>query len=315
VLTVRGAGGLPVASITPSASGSATVAAYYHHDVMGSTVAATEPGYSGAGSGLSYTYAGYRYDSETGLYYVNARYYNPNLGRFLQTDPIGLSGGRNLYAYVGNDPINLFDPTGLSAAEQGNDGGSMLNNPWGGADDPIVQGMEQYSPTTQSMCADALRIAGKSQQAVDNAMSNWTLLSSITANNYNGVDAAMLAAVGVRESGFTDAIQSNGNGVGYFQIDIGKNPSVTQSQALDLSYSANWVANRLSNNMASLSSSFQNFTSSQLMQATFTSYNMGLGGISGNPDTIDVGSAPAPHAPGNYGSNVLNIMNYCFLSQ
>jgi soluble lytic murein transglycosylase-like protein len=165
------------------------------------------------------------------------------------------------------------------------------------------------------MCADALRIAGKSQQAVDNAMSNWTLLSSITANNYNGVDAAMLAAVGVRESGFTDAIQSNGNGVGYFQIDIGKNPSVTQSQALDLSYSANWVANRLSNNMASLSSSFQNFTSSQLMQATFTSYNMGLGGISGNPDTIDVGSAPAPHAPGNYGSNVLNIMNYCFLSQ
>jgi RHS repeat-associated protein len=115
VLTVRGAGGLPVASITPSASGSATVAAYYHHDVMGSTVAATEPGYSGAGSGLSYTYAGYRYDSETGLYYVNARYYNPNLGRFLQTDPIGLSGGTNLYAYAGNDPINLFDPTGMQS--------------------------------------------------------------------------------------------------------------------------------------------------------------------------------------------------------
>jgi RHS repeat-associated protein len=119
-----------VASITPSASGSATVAAYYHHDVMGSTVAATEPGYSGAamvfnysdfgvpgaGSGLSYTYAGYRYDSETGLYYVNARYYNPNLGRFLQTDPIGMSGGTNLYAYVGNDPINLFDPTGHGAS-------------------------------------------------------------------------------------------------------------------------------------------------------------------------------------------------------
>jgi RHS repeat-associated protein len=129
VLTVRGAGGLPVASITPSASGSATVAAYYHHDVMGSTVAATEPGYSGAamvfnysdfgvpgaGSGLSYTYAGYRYDAETGLYYVNARYYNPNLGRFLQTDPIGLQGGTNLYAYVGNDPINLIDPSGHCA--------------------------------------------------------------------------------------------------------------------------------------------------------------------------------------------------------
>ena len=126
-LTVRGAGGLPVASIMPSSSGAAVVAAYYHHDVMGSTVAATEPGESGAamvftysdfgvpgaGSGLAYTYAGYRYDTETGLYYVNARYYNPNLGRFLQTDPIGLQGGTNLYAYVGNDAINLIDPTGL----------------------------------------------------------------------------------------------------------------------------------------------------------------------------------------------------------
>jgi RHS repeat-associated protein len=105
------------------------VAAYYHHDVMGSTVAATEPGVSGAaavftysefgvpgaGSGLAYTYAGYRYDTETGLYYVNARYYNPNLGRFLQTDLIGLKGGTNLFAYVGNDPLNLTDSTGLCA--------------------------------------------------------------------------------------------------------------------------------------------------------------------------------------------------------
>ena len=126
LLTVRGAGGLPVAAVTPAVDGAALTAVYYHHDVMGSTVAATEPGESGAamvftysdfgvpgaGSGLSYTYAGYRYDTETGLYYVNARYYNPNLGRFLQTDPIGLQGGTNLYAYVGNDPINLIDPSG-----------------------------------------------------------------------------------------------------------------------------------------------------------------------------------------------------------
>jgi RHS repeat-associated protein len=70
------------------------------------------------GSYLAYQFAGYRYDSETGLYQVGARYYSPTLGRFLQTDPIGTSGGNNLYAYVNNDPVNLADPTGLSPEEQ-----------------------------------------------------------------------------------------------------------------------------------------------------------------------------------------------------
>jgi RHS repeat-associated protein len=117
---------------------------FYHHDVMGSTVASTVPGLGGAaeayvysdfgapagGSYLAYQFAGYRYDPETGLYYVKARYYNPTLGRFLQTDPIGTGGGNNLYAYVGNDPINLIDPTGLSAQETGDDSASPGQAPF-----------------------------------------------------------------------------------------------------------------------------------------------------------------------------------------
>jgi RHS repeat-associated protein len=55
-------------------------------------------------------------NSETnGLYYFRARHYSPGIGRFLQTDPIGRKGGINLYAYVGNDPLNLVDATGRSA--------------------------------------------------------------------------------------------------------------------------------------------------------------------------------------------------------
>ncbi|MFL9903446.1 RHS repeat-associated core domain-containing protein [Paraburkholderia fungorum] len=51
-----------------------------------------------------------------GLYYYKARFYAPQLGRFLQTDPVGTADDLNLYAYVKNNPINFTDPSGLAAA-------------------------------------------------------------------------------------------------------------------------------------------------------------------------------------------------------
>ena len=64
----------------------------------------------------SFRYRGYFYDEETGLYYLNSRYYDPAIGRFLNADVfINANGdltGFNMYAYCSNNPVMGYDPTG-----------------------------------------------------------------------------------------------------------------------------------------------------------------------------------------------------------
>jgi RHS repeat-associated protein len=61
-------------------------------------------------------YTGQIWLADAGVWHYKARAYHPGLGRFMQTDPIGQAGGMNIYAYVGGDPVNFTDPTGLLAA-------------------------------------------------------------------------------------------------------------------------------------------------------------------------------------------------------
>ncbi len=88
----------------------------YEYDAWGNTVSVTDTSEDNWSTLNPFRYRGYYFDIETGLYYVLSRYYNPEIGRWINADNMIITSsdlmGLNLFAYCSNNPVNRVDPSG-----------------------------------------------------------------------------------------------------------------------------------------------------------------------------------------------------------
>jgi len=97
-------------------SGSGQTVVTYGYDAWGNPISFSGMTVPGLRELNPLRYRGYVYDEETGLYYLQSRYYNPAWGRFISADAYISTGqgvlGHNMFAYCNDNPINYIDPTG-----------------------------------------------------------------------------------------------------------------------------------------------------------------------------------------------------------
>ena len=167
--------GLALLLLSLSAQANVT---YVHTDLLGTPIAESDAHanvlwrehYSPFGAKLDDSaaaksnrvgYTGHQFDADTGLVYMQARYYDPVIGRFYSNDPVGFTGSVdtfNRYSYVGNNPYKYTDPTGM-AKERGSSAGALVA--------VVMEALDLISPEmSQAMINSATGTKGSRRKAM-----------------------------------------------------------------------------------------------------------------------------------------------------
>jgi hypothetical protein len=222
--------------------------------------------------------------------------------------------------YTEGDPVNGYDPRGLFVLAAANDSFWVNFVTFGSFSGPLlfepIRLSEIWDDEWDNLSSECQRGLITATHTTNTRVLITTLNRAVAATpaltaagEANGVDYALLGAIGLRETFFRNINQPDGNGVGIFQIDLGKNPSVTAAQASDPKFAADWAAKYLSGNQSSLQKRFPTLSGDDLIKAVADTYNEGLGGASRK---LRAGQDPDSGTTGkNYGSNVLDLTK-CF---
>ena len=138
--------------VTALLDGRGEIVNRYKYDAFGNTIEAVEKVHN------RFRYAGEQFDPVTGQYYLRARFYNPVIGRFTQEDTYR-GDGLNLYAYVGNNPVNYYDPSGYNGC------GVNKTNPYDG--DLSSRGYRP-KPGERSMTREQWKVQNSEMRARNN---------------------------------------------------------------------------------------------------------------------------------------------------